>query len=143
MGVTTSIRLISKDVVRPSDCPTTLPCAADEELIHIQSLCLGDGVPLALVTGYWRYADFHSLLTLDVTRIPFHILLIQVLGTADLHVQQTVRAAMSNETEARLLELETPAVLLQLQRVFYDAGGQFLCYAQALYRGDACYLDFT
>ncbi|MBN2005657.1 MAG: GntR family transcriptional regulator [Anaerolineae bacterium] len=143
MGMTTSSRLICRDTVPARHCPADLPCDADEKLIHIQKVYLSDSVPLALVTGYWRYADFRPLLTVDVTQTPFHILMIQVLENADLRVQQTVRAALADETTAHLLEVKPLAVLLQLQRIFYNAHNQFLCYAQALYRGDSCYLDFT
>lgn len=143
MGMAISTRLICKDVVPAKHCPVLLHYIADENLVHVQKVYLGNGIPLALAMGYWRHADFYPILTLDVTQTPFHTLIIQVLGNANLRVRQIVRTALAGETEARLLELELPAVLLQLQRVFYSANGQFLCYAQALYRSDSCYLDFT
>jgi len=143
MGVETSVRFISKDVVPASHCHIPSSCADDEKLIHIQKLFLGDGIPLALATAHLRYTEFYPLLTLDIAQIPFHTMIIQVLGTADLRVRQIVRTVLANEAEARLLGLELPAVFLQLQRIFYDVNGRYLGQAQALYRGDCCYLDLT
>jgi DNA-binding GntR family transcriptional regulator len=97
--------------------------AADGEFSKIRRLRLADDVPLAILTNY-----LPASLELDETDLQRRGLYacLRALGINLRLAHQRISARMMTEEEATLLDVESPAACLTVDRIAYDDVGQFV-----------------
>jgi GntR family transcriptional regulator len=106
------------------------------DVIDIQRLRFIDNEPIQLVTTYIPYELCPSLVKVDLTNRSLYAFLEKEYGIFPARGQRYIEAVLSNETEARLLDIEKGAPLLMLDSISYSDSGQPIEYYHALHRGD-------
>jgi GntR family transcriptional regulator len=103
---------------------------SDTEFIKIRRLRLADAVPLAILTNYLpaRFA-----LTEDDLRNKSLYACLRALGINLKIAHQQISARLMSEEEAELLDEETPAACLTVDRIVYDDVGQFVEFGRHMY----------
>ena len=107
------------------------PTVTDRTFIKIRRLRLADDVPLAVLTN-------HLPARFDVTRgrrsSASLYACLQALGVNLKIAHQRISARLMTEDEAELLDEETPAACLTVDRIAYDDTGQFVEFGRHIYR---------
>lgn len=106
------------------------------DVIDIQRLRFIDNEPILLVTTYIPYELCPALVKVDLTDRSLYAFLEKEYNIFPARGQRYVEAVLTNETEARLLNIEKGAPLLMLDSISYSDSGQPIEYYHALHRGD-------
>jgi GntR family transcriptional regulator len=103
---------------------------SDTEFIKIRRLRLADDVPLAILTNYLpaRY----EITEADMQSKSLYACL-RALGVNLKIAHQQISARLMTEEEAELLDEETPAACLAVDRLAYDDVGQFVEFGRHIY----------
>ena len=104
--------------------------ASDLEFIKIRRLRLADEVPLAILTNYLP-ARF-EITEADLRSKGLYACL-GALGVNLKIAHQQISARLMTEEEAELLDEETPAACLTVDRLVYDDVGQFVEFGRHTY----------
>jgi GntR family transcriptional regulator len=105
--------------------------AVDEgEFLKIRRLRLADDVPLAILTNYLP-AQF-TMSEADLESKGLYACL-RALGVNLKIAHQRVSARLATEEEAELLEEQTPAACLTVDRIAYDDVGRFVEFGRHVY----------
>lgn len=112
------------EALGPSDIDTG-------DVIKVRRLRLADDVPLAVLTNYLpaRFAVTEE----DLGRRGLYACL-SALGVNLKIAHQRISARLMTEEEAGLLDEESPAACLTVDRVAYDDTGQFVEFGRHIYR---------
>ena len=122
-----SIGGLDEQDVRDAIEAATVP---DTEFIKIRRLRLADEMPLAILTNYLP-ARFE--LTEEDLRTKSLYACLRSLGVNLKIAHQQISARLMSEEEAELLDVETPAACLTVDRLAYDDVGQFVEFGRHLY----------
>ncbi len=103
---------------------------SDTDFIKIRRLRLADDVPLAILTNYLpaRY----EITEADMQSKSLYACL-RALGVNLKIAHQQISARLMTEEEAELLDEETPAACLAVDRLAYDDVGQFVEFGRHIY----------
>jgi GntR family transcriptional regulator len=103
---------------------------SDTEFIKIRRLRLADDVPLAILTNYLpaRY----EITEAEMQSKSLYACL-RALGVNIKIAHQQISARLMTEDEAELLDEETPAACLAVDRLAYDDVGQFVEFGRHIY----------
>lgn len=102
----------------------------EREFIKIRRLRLADDVPLAVLTNY---LPAHIGLSRDDLEHKGLYACLRSLGINLRIAHQRISARLMTEDEAVLLDEETPAACLTVDRVAYDDVGQFVEFGRHMY----------
>jgi DNA-binding GntR family transcriptional regulator len=109
------------------------PADASEhaEFVKVRRLRSSDGVPLAILTNH-----LPARLEISAAELVDHGLYetLRRMGVNIKIAHQSVGARLLTEEEAQLLEEETPAACLTMERTVYDDTGRFVELGQHVYR---------
>jgi GntR family transcriptional regulator len=103
---------------------------SDETFIKIRRLRLADDVPLALLTNY--LPSRFKISEADLTDKGLYACL-RSIGVNLKIGHQRISARLMTEEEAELLDTETPAACLTVDRIAYDDVGQFVEFGRHMY----------
>ena len=101
-----------------------------ETFMKVRRLRLADDVPLAILTNY---LPSHFQISADDLSTKG---LYACLGSIGVNLKighQRISARLMSDEEARLLETETPAACLTVDRIAYDDVGQFVEFGRHMY----------
>jgi GntR family transcriptional regulator len=132
-GKTPSTRLLKFSVgTLDQDVRDAIDAAAvtDTEFIKLRRLRLADDVPLAILTNYLP-ARF-EITEADMESKSLYACL-RALGVNLKIAHQQISARLMTEEEAELLDEETPAACLTVDRLAYDDVGQFVEFGRHMY----------
>jgi GntR family transcriptional regulator len=132
-GKTPSTRLLEFSVGKlDQDIHDAIDAAAitDTEFIKMRRLRLADDVPLAILTNYLP-ARF-EITEADMQSKSLYTCL-RALGVNLKIAHQQISARLMTEEEAELLDEETPAACLTVDRLAYDDVGQFVEFGRHMY----------
>jgi GntR family transcriptional regulator len=132
-GKTPSTRLLKFYVgTLDQDVRDAIDAAAvtDTEFIKLRRLRLADDVPLAILTNYLP-ARF-EITEADMQSKSLYACL-RALGVNLKIAHQQISARLMTEEEAELLDEETPAACLTVDRLAYDDVGQFVEFGRHMY----------
>ena len=115
-----------------ADIKDALESAAvtDGLFLKIRRLRLADGVPLAVLTNYLPTRVQVS--EADLERKGLYACL-RAIGVNLKIAHQQISARLMTEEEAELLDVETPAACLTVDRIAYDDVGQFVEFGRHMY----------
>ena len=102
----------------------------ETEFIKIRRLRLADDVPLAILTNY---LPTRFELTEEDLRTKSLYACLRSLGVNLKIAHQQISARLMTEEEAELLDEETPAACLTVDRLAYDDVGQFVEFGRHMY----------
>ncbi|SDS88003.1 DNA-binding transcriptional regulator, GntR family [Friedmanniella luteola] len=102
----------------------------EREFTRIRRLRLADDVPLAILTNY--LPAHLALDEADLQRRGLYACL-RALGINLKIAHQRISARLMTEEEAELLDVETPAACLTVDRIAYDDVGQFVEFGRHVY----------
>jgi len=102
----------------------------DREFLKIRRLRLADDVPLAVLTNY---LPAHFNLDPDELERKGLYACLRALGVNLRIAHQRISARLMTEEEAELLDEETPAACLTVDRLAYDDVGQFVEFGRHVY----------
>jgi GntR family transcriptional regulator len=101
------------------------------ELVRVRRLRSTDGVPLAILTNH--LPPRHQVSEADLCDRGLYECL-RAMGVHMKIAHQSVGARLLTDEEATLLEEQTPAACLTMERVVYDDTGRFVEFGQHIYR---------
>ena len=102
----------------------------EQEFTKIRRLRLADDVPLAILTNYLpAHLEINEA---DLQRKGLYACL-RSLGINLKIAHQRISARLMTEEEAELLDVETPAACLTVDRIAYDDVGQFVEFGRHVY----------
>jgi GntR family transcriptional regulator len=104
--------------------------ASDETFIKIRRLRLADDVPLAILTNY--LPSRFEITEADLTDKGLYACL-RSIGVNLKIGHQRISARLMTDEEAELLDAETPAACLTVDRIAYDDVGQFVEFGRHMY----------
>ena len=122
-----SVGGLEEQDVRDAIEATAVP---ETEFIKIRRLRLADEMPLAILTNYLP-ARFQ--LTEEDLRTKSLYACLRSLGVNLKIAHQQISARLMSEEEAELLDVETPAACLSVDRLAYDDVGQFVEFGRHMY----------
>ena len=102
----------------------------EREFLKIRRLRLADDVPLAILTNYLPSHIQLSRSALEETGL---YACLRSLGINLKIAHQRISARLMTDDEAELLDEETPAACLTVDRIAYDDVGQFVEFGRHLY----------
>jgi GntR family transcriptional regulator len=103
---------------------------SDETFIKIRRLRLADDVPLAILTNY--LPSRFEISEADLTDKGLYACL-RSIGVNLKIGHQRISARLMTDEEAELLDTETPAACLTVDRIAYDDVGQFVEFGRHMY----------
>jgi GntR family transcriptional regulator len=105
--------------------------AEDAEFVKVRRLRSADGVPLAIMTNH-----LPARLEISESDLVEHGLYetLRRMGVNIKIAHQSIGARLLTDDEAELLEEETPAACLTMERTVYDDTGRFVEFGQHVYR---------
>ena len=104
--------------------------ATDVEFLKIRRLRLADDVPLAILTNYLPNRFEISQTELESKGL---YACLRSLGVNLKIAHQQISARLMTDEEAELLDEETPAACLTVDRIAYDDVGQFVEFGRHMY----------
>ncbi len=104
--------------------------ATDVEFLKIRRLRLADDVPLAILTNYLPNRFEITQAELESTGL---YACLRSLGVNLKIAHQQISARLMTDEEAELLDEETPAACLTVDRIAYDDVGQFVEFGRHMY----------
>lgn len=105
-------------------------------LIDIRRLRFVNEEPIQLVTSYLPYAMCPQLLEVDLAHRSLYDVLENDCGLWIARGRRFIEAVAANESEARLLQIESGAPLILLDSVSFLEDGRPVEYYHAVHRGD-------
>lgn len=135
-GMIPATEVISRTTRKPTEQQQkSLRISADKDLICIQRLRLGDHIPICVEESYLVKDYFPKLSEYDFAQYPLKKALESMLNTRLDFAQQKIKAIAAPEKIADLLEIETGAPVLFIERVTYT-GNIPVEFLKIFYRGD-------
>ena len=133
MGCTAGTRVVAAGVTRADETTRRKLGLETDEMVEIVRLRMADDLPVMLETN--RFAMKHAgLLQADMNGSLYHLFSKQGIEAASgVH---EISLCYANGQQARLLEVEAGAALLQLEQVIYDQHGLPLHTSHQVIRGD-------
>lgn len=137
-GMTPGSVLLQRDVVEPDKViQQDLKLSRDEMVNHLRRLRLADGEPLVIETSYLPHRLFPDLLdgpwSLDSS---LYELLASRYNVRPAYATQNISAALLDEDQAQLLQVETGAPSLVMVTIAYAADGTPIESSLDIYRAD-------
>ena len=106
------------------------------EVVDIKRLRSVDNVPVQLVTTYIPFQFCPKVAQVDLSNRSLYDFLEQECGLFIARGRRYIEAVSANEADARLLQVERGAPLVQLESISYLENGKPVEYYYALHRGD-------
>lgn len=133
MGCTPGTKVISAQTIRVEDDTREMLGLSSDEAVEIIRLRMADGEPVMIETNRFpmKYA---GLLKEELTGSLYHMLSKQGIEAASgVH---EISLCYATAQQAKVLEVEVGAALLQLNQVIYDQHGALLHTSHQVIRGD-------
>lgn len=104
---------------------------------------LTDDRPLAIETAYLPAELFPNLLAHDFTHESLYEVLARDFGLTLIAASQTIEAALADDVELELLDMDAPAAVLRMRRLTRASDGRAVELVRSTYRGDLYQLHST
>lgn len=119
-----------------ADIAAALGLAAGGPVIRLARVRLSDQRPLAIETALLPAEPLPGLLSHDFSRESLYEVLSADYGLTLIAASQTIEAALADEEELSLLEMDPPAAVLRMRRLTQAADGSAIELVFSTYRGD-------
>jgi len=113
-----------------------LKVKADDKILFVERLRLGDEEPLVLERSYFPEQLCHGLLDYDLEAQSIYTVMEEKLGITLGYAEQSIEAAVANSTESMILGIKIGSPMLLVKRLAYTVEGVPIEYAEDLHRGD-------
>jgi GntR family transcriptional regulator len=136
-GETPSSRVIQASVQpAPPDVASALETSGGTPVVVLARVRLADGRPLAVETAFLPYGRLPDILEHDFSRESLYDVLAHDYRLTLIAASQTIEAALANDAELRLLEMDAPAAVLRMIRLTRASDGGAVEFVRSTYRGD-------
>ncbi len=143
MGQKTTVRLLSFNYGKaPGYVAKAMKVQGDTQVQTATRLRLASGIPFSHLTTYVPQEIARNYSENDLATTPLFKLL-ERSGVQIEEANQSVSAALAGPQVAEVLEVETGAALLSLERVVRDIDGNCVEFLSALYRPDMFQLEMS
>lgn len=105
-------------------------------IIKLERLRFVEGEPIVHVTSYLPYDLCPLIMSADLTEQSLYAFLDEGCNLRVTRGRRRIEAVAVNESEARLLQVETGAPVIRMESVSYLQDGRPIEYFDALFRGD-------
>jgi GntR family transcriptional regulator len=136
-GETPSSRVIEGSV-KPAgpQIAAALEIAPGTPVVVLSRVRLASGQPLAVETAHLPHNMLPGLLEHDFAHESLYEVLAHDYRLTLIAASQTIEAALANDAELRLLEMDPPAAVLRMRRLTRASDGAAVELVQSTYRGD-------
>jgi GntR family transcriptional regulator len=107
-----------------------------DEVVTLSRIRLADASPVGLETAYLPAARVPGILRHDFEHDSLYEALAREYGVNLITASQTIEAALADERELELLEMDPPAAVLRLRRLTRSSDGRSIEFVVSSYRGD-------
>jgi GntR family transcriptional regulator len=136
-GLDPATRLVTGRVEPAGDAvAASLGIAADAAVVYLERVRLGGGEPLILEQARLPAERFPGLLAFDLERRSLYDILSERYATRIVRAREAVEPVILRAREAKLLDLPTRSLALQIDGVAYGADGLPVEAARSYVRGD-------
>ena len=135
-------KVASGQVLDARIIPATLALAAtfsvpmNTEFVLLSRLRLSDGIPLAIEEAYILNQICPGILAYDFSKESLYNVLATRYKTILVRAEQTMEAGLATPKEAELLQINSPAPVLRIERLSYNEQNRLVEYVLSTYRGD-------
>ncbi len=105
-------------------------------IVRLERLRFVEDEPIVHVTSFLPYDLCPTIMTADLTQKSLYAFLDEECDLRVARGRRRIEAVAVNESEARLLQLETGAPVIRMESVSYLQDGRPIEYFDALFRGD-------
>ena len=136
-GMMPSSRVLEGSIVHADDVQADLlhvPRGA--ETVMLRRLRLADGLPVAIQITHLPHHLCPGLLDCDLTSRSLFDVLRAEFGLVLTQAATVIEAALADEEQARLLNLQFPAAVLISEQTTYLDNGQVIEHARSIFRAD-------
>jgi len=132
-----SFRLVNvKRCVPPVEVERSLNLAADQHVVYIERVLLGNGEPIALTKGYWRLEIGEQLAQFDLNQCDLYEVMEKMLGIPLVEAQKSISGGFADADIAKKLDIQRKSPLLVQLRVSFTANMRPLEHTTTYYRAD-------
>jgi len=132
----------SGQVLEARVIPATLMLATifvvpmNTEFVLLSRLRLSDGIPLAIEVAYILHQVCPGILKYDFSKESLYNVLATHYNTILVRAEQTMEASLATPQETELLQINSPAPVLRIERLSYNGQNTLVEYVVSAYRGD-------
>ncbi len=143
MNVVFTTRVLDKKIVPAKGrLIDKLNVSTNEKLIYLERLGDIEGEPFVLGFTYLPYARCPGLLDEELTDSSLYAVLEQKYGLRLARAERTLEAAIADEHEAELLQIQRGAPIHFMHNLAYLDDGQPIEYSRLRFRGDRSRITF-
>jgi GntR family transcriptional regulator len=135
LGRKPSAKILEQMVVRDRQIASIFNLPSTAPLLKLVRIRYGDEMPLSYENAWYNLDVAPFLVQADVTRSIYAHLARNGVGLA--FCDQTIEAALPNETECAIFGFEAPVPCLLIKRRSYVRSEVMVEYVEGLFRGDA------
>ena len=136
-GMTPSSRVIESSIVHANDVQADqLQMPRGAETVRLRRLRLADGLPIAIQTTHLPHHLCPGLLECDLASRSLFGVLRAEFGLVLAQAATVIEAALADEDQARLLNLQSPAAVLISEQTTYLDNGQVIEHVRSVFRAD-------
>ncbi len=107
------------------------------EVLRIERIRLGDGVPMGLQTSYYSLPEGHAITREDLENYgSIYRLLQEQFHLIPTQADETLEVMLATQREAALLQIRAGDPLLLSERTTYSQNRRVIEFVRILYRGD-------
>ena len=136
-GMTPSSRVLESSIVHANDVQADqLQVPRGGETVRLRRLRLADGLPIAIQTTHLPHHLCPGLLECDLASRSLFGVLRAEFGLVLAQAATVIEAALADEDQARLLNLQFPAAVLISEQTTYLDNGQVIEHVRSVFRAD-------
>ena len=135
-GLNAALRVIE---LRVGKVPSTIKAmfeAEDQQFVFLQRVAVIEGKAVALLSSYLPARLVAGLETLDLNGQSLYRTLEERYGIVLARAESTIEVVRCRGTQSTILGIPTGTPMLQVEGKTYDVTGEFVEFAQVLYRAD-------
>jgi GntR family transcriptional regulator len=135
-GLSAVQRVVELRVIKPPPALKNTLAREDQQFVFLQRVAYVEGEAIALLSSYIAARLVPGLETLDFNNRSLYKTLEERYGIVLARAENTIEVVRCRGTQSTVLGIPPGTPMLQVEGKTYDVTGQFVEFAQVLYRAD-------